>query len=102
MPRAGLKAILPCRSPSGHTLSIRTKVGMPITYGVWWRRRFPVSSAAGVPPDIRSIKGWLKRRELAIKVVAYNLKRMLLGGYGAGIRSSESTFGMKPDEPQPF
>jgi transposase len=28
-------------------------------------------------PDIRSIKGWLKRRELAIKVVAYNLKRML-------------------------
>jgi len=28
-------------------------------------------------PDIRSIKGWLKRRELAIKVVAYNLKRVL-------------------------
>ena len=28
-------------------------------------------------PDIKSIKGWLKRRELAMKVVAYNLKRML-------------------------
>jgi hypothetical protein len=28
-------------------------------------------------PDITSIKGWLKRRELAIKVLAYNLKRAL-------------------------
>jgi len=28
-------------------------------------------------PDIKSIKGWLKRRELAIKVLAYNIKRML-------------------------
>ena len=26
-------------------------------------------------PDIKSIKGWLKRRELAIKVLAYNIKR---------------------------
>jgi hypothetical protein len=28
-------------------------------------------------PDIKSIKGWLKRRELAIKVLAYNIKRVL-------------------------
>jgi len=28
-------------------------------------------------PDIKSIKGWLKRRELAIKVLAYNIERML-------------------------
>jgi transposase len=27
-------------------------------------------------PDIKSIKGWLKRRELAIKVLAYNIKRV--------------------------
>jgi transposase len=27
--------------------------------------------------DIKSIKGWLKRRELAIKVLAYNIKRVL-------------------------
>jgi len=25
-------------------------------------------------PDIKSIKGWLKRRELAAKVLAYNTK----------------------------
>ena len=28
-------------------------------------------------PDIKSIKGWLKRKELALKVVAYNVKRAL-------------------------
>jgi hypothetical protein len=28
-------------------------------------------------PDIKGIKGWLKRRELAIKVLAYNTKRVL-------------------------
>jgi len=28
-------------------------------------------------PDIKSIKGWLKRRELAIKVLAYSIKRVL-------------------------
>jgi len=28
-------------------------------------------------PDIKSIKGWLKRRELAIKVLAYNIEKML-------------------------
>jgi hypothetical protein len=28
-------------------------------------------------PDIKSIKGWLKRRELAIKVLAYTNKRVL-------------------------
>jgi hypothetical protein len=28
-------------------------------------------------PNIKSIKGWLKRRELAIKVLAYNIKRVL-------------------------
>ncbi|MEA3488623.1 MAG: hypothetical protein U9R10_05175, partial [Euryarchaeota archaeon] len=27
--------------------------------------------------DIKSIKGWLKRRELAIKVLAYNIKWVL-------------------------
>jgi len=31
-------------------------------------------------PDIKSIKGWLKRRELAIKVLAYNIKRVLYIG----------------------
>jgi transposase len=28
-------------------------------------------------PDIKSIKGWLKRRELSLKVLAYNVKRVL-------------------------
>jgi len=28
-------------------------------------------------PDIKSIKGWLKRRELAIKVLAYNIKLLV-------------------------
>ena len=28
-------------------------------------------------PEIKGIKGWLKRRELAIKVLAYNTKRVL-------------------------
>ncbi len=28
-------------------------------------------------PDVKSRKGWLKRRELSIKVVAYNIKRTL-------------------------
>lgn len=31
-------------------------------------------------PNIKSIKGWLKRRELAIKVLAYNIKRVLYIG----------------------
>ena len=31
-------------------------------------------------PDIKSIKGWLKRRELALKVLAYNVKRVLYEG----------------------
>ncbi len=28
-------------------------------------------------PNVWSVKGWLKRRELAIKVAAYNIKRVL-------------------------
>ena len=35
-------------------------------------------------PDIKSIKGWLKRRELAIKVLAYNIEKNALQKEGEG------------------